>query len=193
MSPGGVEINALPSDEANFGDTVILVCENLGGPNNTYLWFKDGQVFYNESESNLTLIAVNSTHGGQYTCMVSNPAGSMNSTITLYIQPYIVAPPESLISVQNGTDVTFDCMVDSFPFPNISWIKFDRDTGPNFTTVSFDEKLVFSPVLFGDEGYYACVASAQRVDGRRLVDAVSIPSSELAGKSTVSINLHIPL
>ena len=184
VSPDKVEVTALPSDIANFRDKVVLTCTNLGGPNNTYIWLKDGQEVDDETGSNLTLTRVNSTHGGEYTCVVTNSAGRENKTVILNIQPYITVPPEDLVSVENGTNASFVCGVEGFPLPSVAWIKYGGElsqNSSNFVTVSLGEELEFTPVIFGDEGYYACVAFSRTMDGRILADAVSDPPSELAG------------
>lgn len=182
MSPDEVEVTAVPSDVAIFGDNVVLTCTNLGGPNNTYSWFKDGEEIGSETESNLTLTRVNSTQGGMYTCVVTNSAGRNNNTLILNIQPYITAPPYGLVAVENGTNASFVCEVEGFPLPSTTWIKYGEELSLNSSVmVSFGKELEFRPVLFGDEGYYSCVASSRTMDGRILVDAVSDPPSELAG------------
>lgn len=64
--------------EANAPAT--LNCLASGGPNNTFSWFVDGQLIQNETATSLILYQVD---GGEYTCTVSNAAGSDNASITL--------------------------------------------------------------------------------------------------------------
>ena len=56
-----------------------LNCMASGGPNNTYMWFLDGELS-NETSSTLVLSEV---EGGHYTCQVNNAAGSENASIIL--------------------------------------------------------------------------------------------------------------
>ena len=60
--------------------TVILDCIASGGPNNTFEWLLDGEVIENETTATLTL---NQVIGVEYTCRVSNAAGSGNASITI--------------------------------------------------------------------------------------------------------------
>ena len=55
----------------------------MGSPQNVFFWMKvrDNRVIANVSE--LTLVDVMASDGGQYQCLVENPAGRGNSTVTL--------------------------------------------------------------------------------------------------------------
>lgn len=61
-------------------ETATLNCMASGGPNNTFVWFLDAKVIENEVANTLTLSDV---EGGEYTCQVSNAAGSESASITL--------------------------------------------------------------------------------------------------------------
>ena len=61
-------------------EAVILDCIARGGPENTFEWLVDGGVIENETVATLTLDQV---IGAEYTCRVSNAAGSGNASITL--------------------------------------------------------------------------------------------------------------
>ena len=61
-------------------ETVILNCIASGGPNNTFEWLLDGDLIENETTATLTL---NQVIGAEYTCRVSNAAGSGNASITI--------------------------------------------------------------------------------------------------------------
>lgn len=70
-------INGSRSDNATFS------CFALGGPNNTFSWthVRSNTVVTNDSE--LTLVDLMALNGGQYRCLVENPAGSGSTTVTL--------------------------------------------------------------------------------------------------------------
>lgn len=57
-----------------------LNCMASGGPNNTFVWFLDDEVIETEVTNTLTL---NEVEGGEFTCQVTNAAGSENASITL--------------------------------------------------------------------------------------------------------------
>ena len=140
---------------ASLNDTVMLMCISSGGPNNTYEWIKDGTILDGETSDILTLVIVNASSGGNYTCTVSNAAGSGSASITLYVAPYIVAPLEEQTLTTNGSNVNISCDADGFPSPIVSWVDM---TNAEVVNTSL---LKFSPVVFGDEGLYHCVATIE--------------------------------
>ena len=60
-------------------ESTTLNCMASGGPNNTFMWYLDGEL-RNETSNTLVLSEV---EGGEYTCQVINPAGRENASITL--------------------------------------------------------------------------------------------------------------
>ncbi len=171
----------MASDEVTFGQSVNLTCDHLGGPGNTYSWLKDGRPL-NETDTLLSLANVTAMDGGTYTCVVRNLAGNSNASIIVYIQPYITLFPQELVTADNGSAANISCEADGFPMPNITWIKYETfQNRLDFSEVTRNSVLELEPVLFGNEGFYACVASSQRFDGRQLEDVVTDPPSELAG------------
>ena len=104
--------------------------------------------------STLLVTNIDASSGGSYTCFVSNAAGSDSAYTTLYVAPYIVTPLEEQTLTANGSSVNINCDVAGFPSPIVDW--FDM---ANFR-VSLTFLLQFSPVMFGDEGVYRCVSTA---------------------------------
>ena len=74
-------------------EAVTLNCMSRGGPNNTFLWFFDGQVIESATTDVLSLDQV---EGGEYTCQVNNAAGSENARIVLTGQQTIMSSVKSL-------------------------------------------------------------------------------------------------
>ena len=64
----------------DLNDNVHLICNSSGGPNNTIMWFLDGELIESELSNTLNLVEV---EGGEYTCSVSNAAGSENASLIL--------------------------------------------------------------------------------------------------------------
>ncbi len=181
VAPADVRVTALPSDVLFLSDNVSLTCTHSGGPDNTFHWLKDGQSL-NLTRSALTVEEVTAGNGGRYTCIVTNAAGSASGDVILYIHPYITLQPLELVETQNGSIANLTCEADGFPTPNITWIKYDSFTNRSvFVQVSRGVVLYFDPVIFGDEGYYGCIASGRGLDGRQLSDITSNTPSELAG------------
>ena len=156
MAPHDVEITLnIDLNVTSLDDTVMMMCIGSGGPNNTYEWIKDGTILDGETSDTLTLITVNASSGGSYTCTVSNAAGSDSASTTLYVAPYIVTPLEEQILTTDGSNVNISCDADGFPSPNVSWVDMTNAEVVNMSL------LEFSPVMFGDEGLYRCVATAE--------------------------------
>ena len=136
--------------------SVSFNCSALGGSNNTYVWIKNEMIVGNEDTLDVTNIDASS--GGTYTCLVSNAAGNDSASTTLYVAPYIVTPLEEQTLTTNGSSVNISCDADGFPSPTVNWVDM-----MNFE-VSNKSLLHLNPVMFGDEGLYRCVATAD-IDG----------------------------
>jgi len=73
----------------NNGSQLELTCSSEGGPGLTYSWNRMMNDFDNETATgtdtnNLTIANVATVDGGNYTCTVTNNAGSNSSSITVY-------------------------------------------------------------------------------------------------------------
>ena len=83
MSPQG-SVNVTP-DRPNIqiGSNVLLNCSSLGGPNNQYRWIHvTRNIAGNASQLSLNLSLLNQF--GEYQCIVTNDAGSDNSSSLVY-------------------------------------------------------------------------------------------------------------
>ena len=136
----------------NLNDNVTLDCSAMGGPNNTFQWTKNGVIVGNENA--LNLVAIDASYGGNYTCMVSNGAGTDSVSTILYVAPYFVTPLENQTLTAKGSNVTVFCNVAGFPTPIVNWVD---SLG---LEVSNTTLLQFNPIVFGQEGIYHCVAKS---------------------------------
>ena len=70
----------------NQGEQLQLNCSSEGGPVYVleYTWLLSGNTIPNINTSTLTINSVTTTDGGNYTCNVTNNAGSANNNITVY-------------------------------------------------------------------------------------------------------------
>ena len=66
------------------GDQLQLNCSSEGGPVLEYTWLLSGNIIDNANTSTLTINNVNTSHAGDYTCGVTNNAGTENNTVTVY-------------------------------------------------------------------------------------------------------------
>ena len=83
VSPAGsVSITAIESILTNFNSTISLTCMAEGGPDNMFVWRRQGMIVSDSSALELTMIT--GSDGGVYECIVTNDAGSdMNSTTVI--------------------------------------------------------------------------------------------------------------
>ena len=144
---------------ADVGGTVTFNCSAQGGPDNTYQWQNDGENLMNETDTTLIISNITAMNGGSYTCVVSNAAGNDSATALLHVEPIIVTQPTDILT-RNGTVVSFTCAAESFPAPEYTWQKYNKETD-SFDTVSSGPVVEFIPAVFGVEGSYCCVASLQ--------------------------------
>ena len=128
----------------------------MGGPENDFYWLMNGLFIANRST--LTIVNINASQGGNYTCLVGNSAGIDSFSTSLYVAPNIDTPLEDKVLTYNGSSVTLTCDASGFPPPRVIWLD-DLDFEISNTSL-----LELAPVLFGDEGVYRCEASLE-IDG----------------------------
>ena len=68
----------------NQGEQLQLNCLSEGGPELEYTWLISGNTIPNVNTSTLTIDNLNTTHAGDYTCNVTNDAGTDSDTIIVY-------------------------------------------------------------------------------------------------------------
>lgn len=144
-----------------------MSCNAMGGPGNSFQWERNGIIV--ATGDILTFVDINASYGGNYTCVVSNVAGGDSATATFYVTPYIVTQLDEGISAVNGSKVNISCDAEGFPTPTINWVDMQG------TEVSSSMLLQFSPIMFGDEGIYHCVAFSE-IDGINytMIDQISL-------------------
>ena len=76
------DVNATGNNMYPQGEQLILNCQSEGGPQLEYIWmFLNSQI---ASTANLTIDNVNAVNEGNYSCNVTNDAGTGIDTITVY-------------------------------------------------------------------------------------------------------------
>ena len=179
VSPYGSVVVTPSTQTVSRNEDASFNCTAQGGPNNTIVWINgdfysssfslvaplDVQYIINslpivEYGSNLSLISVNGSDGGTYTCVVLNEAGVDNVTVTLQVRPEIITNPESVFTT-NGQSVTFQCLADSFPSPQYYWERFNESSNDFYMIPNEKERyLTIDSVTYEDNGRYRCVATA---------------------------------
>lgn len=163
----------LPLDTVSIrGENLTLRCLTVGSFVDSYLWEKNGSIIGN---SDTLDIIVDASSGGIYTCAVSNDAGSDSSTTTLYVAPYIDTSLEKETLTASKSILDISCDATGFPAPSVIWV----DT--QGLEVSNTSQLQFSPVMFGDEGQYYCLATTE-ING---TDFTAMDETTLIGDNTI--------
>ena len=99
--------------------------------------------------------------GGEYTCVVSNVAGSENASSVLLVEPSITVDPIDVFA-DVGDFVMLLCMAEAFPEAVYSWMRIGSEIREDIDGQT-NTTLIFDPVIFGDEGAYVCTASSSNV------------------------------
>ena len=166
----------------NNGSTVSIECLAEGGPDNMFQWIAGGDTLTTGNDvsisdgSQLSVLSINvnaAEDGGEYRCVVSNAAGNDSDNATLNVRPVIIVQPIETLLTSNGSSEQLMCIADAFPSPEYRWEKIIDDS---IVVVSDTNTLYFSPVMFGDEGAYQCVAMSLGVE-------VNSTSSTVFGES----------
>ena len=100
--------------------------------------------------------------------MVTNAAGNDSDNTFLFIAPYFIAQPVNE-KTDNGSLVTLRCVAEGFPSPSYQWASTDGALIRGDLVID-ENRLIFNPALFGDEGDYYCNASS-RDEVKRSLDA----------------------
>ena len=141
------------------GQDVTFNCTAQGGPGNTYQWQRNGTNLDNEITQTLAITQISANNGDEYTCIVSNVAGSDSASTSLFVYPEITLNPVDIMDATNGTVRMLACDAAAFPEPQYQWERVGGDFGANVNGIN-SNLLVFVPVQFGDEGEYICNATA---------------------------------
>ncbi|XP_076327077.1 cell adhesion molecule Dscam1-like isoform X2 [Tachypleus tridentatus] len=176
IEPPAVSPFQFPSD-AVVGMRIRIMCSViLGDPPFHFSWLKDGVVLsasyglsvqYFQDYSILSTTNLVPKNSGNYTCSVSNGAGTASNSALLVVN----APPSWIVEPQNmevvlGRSVRIDCSADGLPKPKITWKKSESNEPAGYTPVYNSHKHTLYPngsLLVhsagkGEEGYYVCEA-----------------------------------
>ena len=127
-----------PRDVMVGSKTKVMCSISRGEPPIKFQWLKDGvemvktgindnnglRIESNEDYTILSIEKVSMSHGGNYTCQVTNEASRSSHTSLLHVNqlPKWISEPfdQSTIS---GSDITIDCNAIGNPQPSIIWKK----------------------------------------------------------------------
>lgn len=134
------------------GDPVTLSVGAVGIPAPTFQWRKNGLPIDGATGASYTIDKVTLDHEGDYTVVVSNVVGSVESVIarlTVHTLPEIVSSPASLTAAKGGS-VLLSVQATGTPDPVYQWYK-DGQAISGAT----DSSYVIASVSAGDAGSYS--------------------------------------
>lgn len=155
------------SRAVTVAEKVILSCSVGGDPAPQILWIKNNHpVEFSDrikqlDNGSLVIYDSTSSDAGEYKCVATNDAGSSEGVamLTVRMPPTFELQPKNT-RVDEGHMVTFDCVAEGEPTPEVSWMK-------NFTPVPSEGRfaklannsLRIVATQFSDSGLYRCFAS----------------------------------
>ena len=174
ISPG----NAI----AMVGEVFMFMCSVLGGPSNTFQWELNSVPLPNEMMDTLLLTSVTVSDAGIYSCVVTNDAGEDTTESELFVSPNIITSPQD-VEVDMGDSVTFTCVAEGAPVPDITWEyvgdgeessnssasssgqssgsgSFLGDISVSMNETTLTSTLTIDPVQYDSYGLYRCVANS---------------------------------
>ncbi|XP_067037567.1 fibroblast growth factor receptor 3-like isoform X2 [Acropora muricata] len=124
-------------------ETIHLKCKAIGTPPLTYSWLKDGHRLPTRFEVHPSLTSLNwylrlkelrLTDSGEYTCIVSNPYGSINRTYNLQVisgkhetRPILQSNFPKNVTAKTGAHAHMSCFVlYSATIPDFRWWKWNK-------------------------------------------------------------------
>ena len=92
-------VSVMGNKSYSQGDQLNLSCISEGGPELNYTWLLSGSLIDNNSNSTLIIDNITTSHGGVYSCNVTNNAGYDSKTVTIYSElneaTYLI--PETIV------------------------------------------------------------------------------------------------
>ncbi|KAK6166183.1 hypothetical protein SNE40_022941 [Patella caerulea] len=162
------------------GESTKFKASFEGSPNTQVIWSKNGKeitpdahykVYAKDDFHFLEVVDVLPEHGGSYTCVLQNPAGSKTTSVDLEVfekpKPVKVAPPTLLKPLKDQSvalgerDVKFQCTVSGAATGDVTWFKDGKELrqGRQYK-LRYDGSMAFlglTTATQADCGLYECV------------------------------------
>ena len=160
VSNRGTVVISPTNGSFNIGDDVSLTCSGMGGPRNMFRWYRNDTELLGQNDATLTLVNITVDDGDEYMCVITNAAGSSNTTTFVFVNPTITEHPVDTTAT-SGANATLECLAEAFPDPSYEWT-YSNGSNIELSSVvgTSTRTLQFLPAEFGSEGSYVCVASA---------------------------------
>ncbi len=133
-------ITTQPQSRTNVSGTAATFSATAAGSDPlSYQWQSNGANIPGATDTNLTLLTVQSTDAGNYRLVVTNSVGAVTSTVavlTVWLPPAITTQPQSRTNIA-GTTATFNVTASGTVPLNYQWQANGANivgaTGPNLT------------------------------------------------------------
>ncbi|XP_041641485.1 protein sidekick-1 [Cheilinus undulatus] len=184
-----------PSDQTvTDGNTALFTCQTSGAPKPAITWRKGSQVLASGSvqvprftllqSGSLEIQPVSFQDSGEYTCIVSNSEGTINTTATLTVwSRTVISVPPTDLRVIKGTTAVLDCNATHDSRVDIS---FRWDRGGVMVLPSSGGRvsvrqgtLTIGQTWSGDIGDYTCTVTSQAGNDSRTarLEVIELPHS----------------
>ncbi|XP_070581750.1 hemicentin-1-like isoform X2 [Ptychodera flava] len=149
------------------------------------------------NSGSLRITSVKRDHSGQYSCIVSNTAGSAQRDILLHVHepPVIRRGTPDEISKHEGDRVVLPCPVSGFPRPDITWYKDGQELGFH-PAITQDESgtLFISVAEAEDSGIYMCLATNNAGNSTHSITVKILVGTVIAaGPTEISVPIGQPV
>uniref|UniRef100_H2MDX8 Hemicentin 2 n=1 Tax=Oryzias latipes TaxID=8090 RepID=H2MDX8_ORYLA len=130
--------------------------------------------------------------GGQYSCVVTNMAGSSSLFFTIDIVPPVIKESSSVVTVRVNQDAVLSCEVEGDSSPSVMWRKdgFPLPKHNRYTAMS-EGSLHIHQVQLSDAGRYYCTASNQAGSDHQAMDLRVFAPSISPGPFNVTVTAGV--
>ncbi|GFS46965.1 hemicentin-1 [Trichonephila inaurata madagascariensis] len=153
------------------GNDVSLDCSVSAEPPPEILWYRNNEllllsppsILSKENGKILSIVNVNISNAGQYTCVAKNSVGEISKQFQLSISepPRFLNTRDKKISVLKNTTLRMDCSAEGFPEPIFIWRKNGQMLSALKPGLEFENSKSILKINHAqelDSGTYSCVA-----------------------------------
>ncbi|GFT31287.1 hemicentin-1 [Nephila pilipes] len=174
-------------------EKLTIECITKGNPQPHVIWLKDGQMITEDFLKNMSIkiengdkilriIEAKKFHSGQYKCIASNAAGSVEKSFDLHVKvpPRIVNTSEPNKTVFVSQPISMHCFVEAEPEASVTWIKdglaLNDMIDPFIHILDDGQKLQILRTRDTDDGQYSCeVTNTVGNDSRFFILNILVP------------------
>ncbi|XP_077870197.1 contactin-1-like [Saccoglossus kowalevskii] len=178
--------------------TTIITCIRDGNPEVTYTWFHNSDVINVDNDPRYSITSPGGTleiedinryeFDDEYTCLITNNVSAERASSRLYLHynPNIVNDEYERRDIDEGQNITLDCIVDAVPHADVYWFNGTTETTRcercKITTMEVNETHVHSElhilnVGIYDSGEYNCTATNIYGVDSHIVSLDTVPNS----------------